>query len=30
MNDDAAVSLTEIRFHVPNDPKDSEKDTVQV
>ena len=29
MNDDAAVSLTEIRFHVPNDPKDSEKDTVQ-
>ncbi|XP_071178857.1 FACT complex subunit SSRP1-like [Mytilus edulis] len=29
MNDDAAVSLTEIRFHIPNDPKDSEKDTVQ-
>ena len=30
MNDDAAVSLTEIRFHIPNDPKDNEKDTVQV
>ena len=29
-NDDAVVSLTEIRFHIPNDPKDSEKDTVQV
>ncbi|KAK3083995.1 hypothetical protein FSP39_006426 [Pinctada imbricata] len=27
-NDDAAVSLTELRFHIPPDPKDQEKDPV--
>jgi structure-specific recognition protein 1 len=29
-NDDAAVSLMELRFHIPPDPKDNEKDLVQV
>lgn len=29
-NDDAAVSLMELRFHIPPDPKDTEKDLVQV
>lgn len=28
-NDDAAVSLMELRFHIPPDPKDTEKDLVQ-
>ena len=29
-NDDAAVSLTELRFHIPSDSKDSEKDPANV
>ena len=29
-NDDAAVSLMEIRFHIPGDPANQEVDTVQV
>lgn len=29
-NDDAAVSLMELRFHIPGDPANQDKDNVQV